>query len=77
MRSSRETKMEPNLTFPAIIRTAPFLNWTRIHVYDGDITKHGDHDDDVTSMVIVAVGIVMMIVMWIAHKYSKEDRQIR
>ena len=69
--------MEPNLTFPAIIRTEPFWNWTRIHVYDDNITKHGDHDDDVTSIVIVGVGIAIMIVMWIAHVYSKEDRQIR
>ena len=76
MSSSKETKMEHNLTFPAIIRTAPFWNWTRIHVYDDDITKHDDHDD-VTSIVIVGAGIVMMIVMWIAHKYSKEDKQIR
>ena len=36
-----------------------------------------DDDDDVTSIVIVGVGIAMMIVMWIAHKCSKEDRQIR
>ena len=68
--------MESNQTVPAIIITSPFWNWTRIHVYDDNITKHDDHDD-VTSIVIVGVGIVMMIVMWIAHKYSKEDRQIR
>ena len=46
-------------------------------MYNGDITKHGDHDDDVTSIVIVGVGIILMIVMWFAHKYSKEDTQIR
>ena len=68
--------MESNLTFPAIIRTYPFWNWTRIHVYDANILKHGEHDD-VTSIVIVGVGIAIMIVMWIAHKYCKEDRQIR
>ena len=74
--------MEPNLTFPAIIRTAPFWNWTRILEHERNNTKHhfeihSDHDDDVTSIVIVGVGIAMMIVMWIAHKCSKENREIR
>jgi hypothetical protein len=68
--------MESNLTFPAMIRTSPFWNWTRIHVYDDNITKHDEHDD-VTSIVIVCVGIAIMIVMWIAHVYSKEDRHMR
>ena len=70
--------MEPKLTFPAKIRTYPFWNWTRKHMCEVDnITKHSDHDDDVTSLVIVGAGIAMMIVMWIVHKYSNKDRQIR
>ena len=45
-------------------------------MYDDNIAKHDDHDD-VASIVIVGVGIAILIVMWIAHVYSKEDRQIR
>eukprot|EP00092_Neocalanus_flemingeri_P035716 GFUD01038887.1.p1 GENE.GFUD01038887.1~~GFUD01038887.1.p1 ORF type:complete len:143 (-),score=35.56 GFUD01038887.1:24-452(-) len=72
--------MERNLTLS--ILPPPFWNWTRILEYDRNITKYhaeerDEHGDDLTSIVIVGMGILVMIVMWIFHKYSKEDRSRR
>ena len=76
-----DAKVLSNLRM-SILPAPPFWNWTRILEYERNITKHhtethSDHDDDVTSIVIVGVGIVMMILMWILHKCSKEDRPRR
>ena len=75
--------MVTNMTM-SILPSPPFWNWTRILHYDRNSIKHdGDvHDDDdddtgVTYVLIVGMGILVMIVMWIFHKYSKEDRPRR
>ena len=66
----------------SILRNDPFSNWTRIlENHSKNITKHhieihSDDGHDVSSIVIVGVGIFMMIVMWILHKCSKEDRPV-
>ena len=65
--------MESNLTMPTMTQSAAFLNWTRILSYNKNITRHhivlhDDHDDDLTSLVIVSVGIALMIVMLVLHK---------
>ena len=72
--------MESNLTMPTMTQSAAFLNWTRILSYNKNITRHHiriheDHADGVTSLVIVSVGIVLMIVMLVLHKYSQDDRR--
>ena len=38
---------------------------------------HDDHDDDLTSLVIVCVGIALVIVMLVLHKCSQDDRPVR
>ena len=71
-----------SLTMSSILKNDPFFNWTRIlennarNITTHHIEIHSDHDDDISSIVIVGVGIVMMIVMWILHKCSKEDRPV-
>ena len=74
-------EMVTNMTM-SISPAEPFLNWTKILEYDRNVTKHhtdthSDDNDDVTSIVIVGVGIVMIIFMLILQKWSKEDRSER
>ena len=74
--------MDGNLTMPTLNQSFAFLNWTRTLSYNKDITRHhirihDDHDDDVTSLMIVCVGIVLMIVMLVLHKCSQDDRPVR
>ena len=64
---------------PTITQSAAFLNWTRILSYSKNITRHhirlhDDHDDDITSLVVICVGLAIMIVMLVLHKCSQDDR---
>ena len=64
---------------PTITQSAAFLNWTRLLSYKENITRHhiqihDDHDDDITSLVVVCVGLAIMILMLVLHKCSQDDR---
>ena len=73
------------INIPISVKYAPQVwNWTKHIEYARNITKHhieiqnNEHDDDnVRSIVIVCVGVAMMMVMWIVHKFSKDDRSRR
>ena len=76
--------MEVNLTAPStsIIQSTALLNWTRILSNDRNITEHHIsinkyQDGDVTTLVIVCMGIAIMIAMMIFHKYLEEGRLVR
>jgi hypothetical protein len=63
--------MDGILTMPTVTKSAAF--WTRILSYNKNITRRhiridDDNDDNLTSLVIVCVGIVLMIVMMALHK---------
>ena len=67
---------------PTTTQSAAFLNWTRILTYNKNITRHhirigDDHDDDITSLAIVCVGLGIMIIMLVLHKCSRDDRPVR
>ena len=73
-------KGEVLVNIPMSLKFSPQLsNWTKTLEHGGNITKHhieihSDSDEDVSSVVIVSVGLIMMILMLIAHKCSKEER---
>ena len=71
------------INLPISLRYSPQIHFE----YDRNITNHhieihGDDDDkldgdDVRSIVIVSVGVVVMLLMWMVARYSKEDRSDR
>jgi hypothetical protein len=74
--------MDCNHTMQTVTQSAVFLNWTIILSYNKNITRHlivqhDQNDDDVTSLMIVCVGIALMIVMLVLHKCSQDDRPVR
>ena len=67
---------------PTITKSAAFLNLTQLFSYKENITRHhlkihDDHDDDITSLAIVCVGLGIMIIMLVLHKCSRDDRPVR
>ena len=75
------------INLPISLKYSPQIwNWTKHFNHDQNITTHHIEihdnddelsDDDVRSIIIVIVGTIIMLLMWMVAKYSKEDRPHR